>query len=147
MLVLIPLALSLLILSLSDNYFTLWIYQTFAALFLIALLSVMDGEVTKRNKYIIFAVVGCVGLGGTFFFGWEAVFFAFSLILGIGFIQAGISMLVDMINPKPGTGSVITVMFIFAPIALVVGCYYLAIGYQGLGLDAYLGLAQYIPIF
>jgi hypothetical protein len=144
--VLIPLVLSMLLLLLSDNHFTLWIYQAFAAIFLLGLLSSLDSEFSKRDQIIIYTVVATVVVGGSFLVGLEAVFFVIALIMGIGFVLGGFSALGELINPKPGTGSVLTAMFLIAPIALVVGCYYLAIGYQGLGLDEYLRLAQFIPM-
>ncbi len=146
MMVLIPLAVSLFVLFLSDNHFTLWIYQAFAAIFIIGMLSEMGSEFTRRTQGITIAMVAVLVLGGGYLFGMAAVFSAVALILGAGFVFGGLSAIHALINPEPGSGSVLTVMFVFAPIGLVAGCYYLAIGYQGLGLDQYLGLAQYLSI-
>ena len=145
-LVLIPLAISFLLLFLSDNHFTLWIYQAFAAIFIIGILSVMGDEFTRRTQAITIALVALLVLGGGYLFGLAAVFFVVALILGVGFVLGGLSALYDLMNTKPGDGSAMTAMFLLAPAGLVVGCYYLAIGYQGLGLDAYLGLAQTFSI-
>ena len=145
-LVLVPLAISFLLLFFSDNHFTLWIYQAFAAIFVIGILSVMGDEFTKRTQAITIALVALLVLAGSYLFGLTAVFFVVALILGVGFVLGGLSAIYELITAKPGSGSVLTAMFVLAPTGIVVGCYYLAIGYQGLGLDAYLGLAQYLPI-
>lgn len=144
--VLLPLAITFLILFFSDSHFTLWIYQTVAAVFLVSMLAGLAGEFNRRTRYVVYAVVACLALGGTYFFGLETLFFVVALLLGAGFILGGVAAMSELINPQPGAGSVLTVMFLMAPIALVVGCYYFAIGYQGLGLDAYLSLADYIPL-
>lgn len=146
MLVLIPLAISFLILFFTDNHFTLWIYQAFAAIFLIGMLSEMRSEFTGRTQAITITLVLVLVSGGSYLFSLAAVFSVVALILGAGFVFGGFSAIYGLINPEPGSGSVLTVMFLFAPIALVVGGYYFAIGYQGLGLDEYLGLAQFIPM-
>lgn len=142
----VPLVISFLLLLLSDNHFTLWIYQVGAAIFILGLLSSLDDEFSKRTQTIIYVVVAAVVVGGSFLVGLEAVFFATALLLGIGFVLMGFFAIGELINPEPGAGSVLTAMVVLSPMGIVVGCYYFAIGYQGLGLDEYLGLAQFIPM-